>query len=175
MQANVTRHVRAILRGDRHHFLVLLDNRTDPSHLTVTVPGREVLPSETPVESVARALRDQAGVTLPSEDCARFLLSRTYESRGDGEVSEVGYFVVDIDHAVPMNVCPEKILTVGWMTPAQVAERVGPVSSDSWKVQLGLTEAAFGGGDPREVARVDAPRDPRVAAVPFGGVPPAQS
>lgn len=176
--ANTTRRVRAIIRGCRRdQFLAVVNNRVEAGVLTVMVPGGEIREGETPAQAVARAVRCEAGVTVPESEI-RFAVSRSYEF--DDGVVEIGFFTVDVGDSVPLNCCPDSVVSVGWMGLPEVKRRVtGGVSAESWKIQLGLLDAldyvfgdtkqvaANGGG--REVARTDAPRDPRVKAIPFGG------
>ena len=180
----VNRRVRGVVVGPGgRSFLALVNNRVYPNMMTIMLPGGEPQPGEHPIKALGRYLHEQVGITaqLGTEN-TRFLLSRTY-SYGTpqdqlDELVEVLFFRVVLDGPVPRNMEPDSVLSLTWMTLTE-AERLVADGNNGWAIQAGAMDALEavlddaqtreGLDGAQEVARYQAPRDPRNARLPYGG------
>jgi 8-oxo-dGTP pyrophosphatase MutT (NUDIX family) len=180
------RRVRGIIPGRGNSALVIINNRVTPGHPTIMLPGGGMKDGETPLQALSRELVEELGISIPLNDGnSRFILSRTYEfddpQGGPGQIVELGFFRLDLPGVVPCNMEPDAAVSVSWMTLNEINRLVGDGARD-WRIQLGALDAlqavfdplragTVEGGGGREIAREDAPKDPRVKRLPFGPDP----
>lgn len=136
--------VRAIVtNSNRTQFLTQVNNRVSLGDLTIMLPGGEVRPEdENMAAAVARVLRDELGVSPTSldEHSFRYVGSKTYQLKNDSGIQDVKiiFLNVDIGDAVPINLKPESVLSVTWMTLDDVNRYIQ--SNDNWKIQVGALD-----------------------------------
>jgi len=158
--------------------------------MVIMLPGGEPAEGEAPVVALQRFLHEQVGITADlSPTNTRFLLSRTFsygtpQSQFD-DVVEVLFFRIVLDGPpVPMNMQPDSVVSLSWMSLSDVRRYVGD-GNNGWGIQAGAMDALEAALDPdharvgpdggQEVARYQAPRDPRAARLPYGGPDAAQT
>jgi hypothetical protein len=184
----VQRRVRAVITNNAGQFLAVVNNRVTLGCLTIMLPGGEIGPGESELTALARYVRDEVGMTveLSAANC-RFLNSRTYEfgASDSKECVRINSFSVDSDCGVPRNMQPESVLSVSWMTLADV-KRYLELDGSNWRIQLGALDAIETALDPakakviqgeaREIARQDGGKSPdggdnqvsRPSRLPYG-------
>lgn len=155
-------------------FLAILNDRVVPGSLTVLLPGGDVTAGESDLSVLARDLEDSLGMNdeLGAGNC-RFLMNRNYESSVPGgacETVRVNFYAVVSDGAVPRNLHPESIVSIGWMTIEELTARV---NSEGWKLQLGAAEAIRAAlGSTASTEQPAAPKTPVAeSAVPLRVLP----
>jgi ADP-ribose pyrophosphatase YjhB (NUDIX family) len=179
------RRVRAIVVGaGGRSFLAQVNNRVYPGQLTIMLPGGEPAAGEAPLKALERFLQEQVGITAELKpENTRFILSRTY-SYGTpqdhmDDVVDVLFFRIVLDGPpVPFNNDLESVISLSWMSLGD-AQRFVADGKNGWQIQAGAMDALEAVLSPeqtregpdggQEVARYQAPRDPRNARLPYGG------
>ena len=169
----VARRVRAVITNGAGQFLALVNNRVTFGSMTIMLPGGEVQQGESELTAMARYIRDEVGMTveLSASNC-RFLNSRTYEFKGNEgskDAVRINFFAVDADCGVPRNMQPDSVISVSWMSLADV-RRYLELDGGNWKIQLGALDAIEAALDPakakvvqdeaRELSRQDGGKSP---------------
>ncbi len=154
--------VRAIIVNGAGQFVAQVNNRVSLGNMTVMLPGGDIRQGEGELTALARHVRDEVGITmqLDPSNC-RFLASRTYEFDGDGcgkQVARVNFYAIDSDGAVPRNMDPESVVSLSWMSLADL-KRYVDLGSGNWKVMLGAMEAIEMALDPSKAKAVEGGRE----------------
>ena len=154
------RYVRAIITCKSGQFLAQVNNRVVLGSLTIMVPGCQVAPGESELTALARALRDEVGITLQLDACnCRFLANRTYEF-GEGhqkEAASINFYEIEADGSVPRNMS-DSVLSVSWLSLGDV-RRYLDLDGGNWKIALGVLDAVEAALDPAKSKRVESGRE----------------
>ena len=165
-----TRFVRGIVYDPRRRaFLGLINSRVTPGQLTIMLPGGRICEGETPIQALGNSLLDELQIGTPLDwSNTKFIQSRTYEFQDQTSVNEVLFYRLDLGPVVPLNVNPNEVTSVSWLTLGDV-ERYTSLDGAGWKVQMGALDALRATLDPaktrevergvREVARRDGGSD----------------
>lgn len=185
--AGAARRVRAVITNGAGQFLAQVNHRVTLGANTIMLPGGEVEADEGELTALARHIRDELGITMQLDASnTRFLLNRTYEfpvQGGESTTARINFYQVISDGAVPRNMV-DSVLSVGWMTPADVRRYI-EADQGGWKIMLGALDAIDFALDPskakitdgaRELARQDGGKAPdggeasKPSRLPYGPV-----
>ena len=165
---NMNRFVRGlVIDPTSKRILCMVNNRVSIGALTIMFPGGGVERNCSELSTLATQLNNDVGITAElSQTNTRFILSRTYEFKNDSgqnELARVNYYAITIDGVVPRNMLPESVISLSWLSLADIRRNL-ELDEPSWKIQLGgldAIEAVLNPernkivGDMREVSRQD--------------------
>lgn len=136
--ASIPTIVRALCVNRNNQFLAQVSSRVAIGCLTILVPEAPVPAGTSESEALARVLQQEVGLTVNPTVACKFLSSRVYEFTGRKKL-RLHYYQVTIDAGVPYNMDPERILSLSWMTLAEV-QRYLELDDANWKIQFGTLD-----------------------------------
>ncbi len=169
MNADITKHVRVILRNKSNQFLAIVrkyDEHFTPANsiglVTLYAPGGQFIDNTedskgSVAESIQNHLAKQVGIVLPPSTELRFLGVHTIEISYNNVHQFAYYQVPGLCWEVPKNLCDA--ISVGWVSPAYAYERAKNTDNDMWALDYGLEETirqCFG-AYPKELSHQIAP------------------